>query len=116
MVDLLREFAIFVDKAAQVSELGGLGVLLPCCFDDKWWWRRSPFLMAINNVSVQYNGELLLDIIMLTPCDYALGNPFDIMRIFCSYSQCSHLTKSFDNFSPEGADMLSEGLDAFSFL
>ena len=44
MVDLLREFAIFVDKAAQVSELGGLGVLLPRCFDDKWWWRRSPFL------------------------------------------------------------------------
>ena len=31
-------------KAAQVSELGGLSVLLPCCYDDQWWWRRSPFL------------------------------------------------------------------------
>ena len=53
--------------------------------------------MAINNVSVQYNGGFLPDIILLTRCDgvTALGNPFDIYHeeFFCPYyySQCSHL-------------------------
>ena len=46
--------------------------------------------MAIN-VNVQYNGGLLLDIILLTLRDYTLGNHFDIMKRFCPYSQCSHL-------------------------
>ena len=47
--------------------------------------------MAID-VSVQYNGGLLRDIILLTLCDYGtLGNPLDTMKSSCPYSQCSHL-------------------------
>ena len=45
--------------------------------------------MAIN-VSVQYNGGLLPDIILLTLCDY-IGEPFDTMKSFCPYSLYSHL-------------------------
>ena len=45
--------------------------------------------MAIN-VSVQYNGGLLPDIKLLTLCDF-IGEPFDTMKSFCPYSQCSHL-------------------------
>ena len=56
--------------------------------------------------SVQYNGGLLPDIILLlTQCD-DIGSPFNTMKNFCPYSQCSHL-KPFDN---------SEGLDAFRFF
>ena len=34
----------------------------------------------VINVSVQYNGGLLSDIILLTLCDYStLGNPFNTM-------------------------------------
>ena len=44
-----------------------------------------------------------------------LENPFDnIMKRFCLYSQCSHLTKPLDVFSPEGG--CSEGLDAFRYV
>ena len=58
------------------------------------------------NVSVQYNGGLLPDIILLAtntlnvrnnnnnncrPDVVTLGNPFDTMKRFCLYSQCSHL-------------------------
>ena len=44
------------------------------------------------NVSVQYNGGLLPDIILSTQSDaVTLGNPFDTMKRFCLYSQCSHL-------------------------
>ena len=32
--------------------------------------------MAINIISVQYNGGLLPDIILLTQCYYHKGNPF----------------------------------------
>ena len=46
--------------------------------------------MAIN-VSVQYNGGRLPDIILLSLCVTTLGNPFDTMKNFCPYSQCSHL-------------------------
>ena len=60
VVDLLREFAIFVDKAAQVSELGGLSVLLPRCFDDKWCWRRSPVLRLFLQRPHQESHCLLL--------------------------------------------------------
>ena len=48
---------------------------------NSWLWFWCP-CMAIN-VSVRYNGGLLSDIILLTP--------FDTMKSFCSYSQCSHL-------------------------
>ena len=66
--------------------------------------------MEING-SVQYNGGLLPDIILLTRCGYIGENPFDTMKRFCLYSQCSHLTKHLDIFSPEGR--CSKGLDAF---
>ena len=46
--------------------------------------------MAIN-VSAQYNGGFLPDIIMLTLCDSTLGNPFNTMERFCPYNQFSHL-------------------------
>ena len=46
--------------------------------------------MAINVISVQYNGGLLPDIILLTICHY-IGEPFETMKSFCPYSQCSHL-------------------------
>ena len=42
-----------------------------------------------------------------------LGNPFDTMKSFCLYSQCSHLSLS-DIFPAEGG--CSEGLDAFRFF
>ena len=59
--------------------------------------------MAVN-VSVQDNGGLLSDIILLTRCDYtlSLGNPFDIMQSFCPYIQPMLLHKYFDHFPPEG--------------
>ena len=68
------------------------------------------------NASVQYNGGLLPDIILLTLCDYIGENSFDTMKKrFCPYSQCSHLNiLTIFNFSPEGG--CSEGLDAFRFL
>ena len=42
------------------------------------------------NVSVQYNGGRLPDIILSTRCSY-VGNPFDTMKRFRLYSQCSYL-------------------------
>ena len=39
---------------------------------------------VVTNVSVQYNGGLLPDIILLTPCDC-------IGKSFYPYSQCSDL-------------------------
>ena len=50
--------------------------------------------MAIN-VSVQYNGGLLPDIVLLTRCDYIgklhWGTRLNTMKSFCPDSQCSHL-------------------------
>ena len=43
--------------------------------------------MAINVVSVQYDGGFLLDIDPMLP---TLGNPFNPTS-FCRYNQCSHL-------------------------
>ena len=40
-----------------------------------------PF-MAIN-VSVQYNGGLLPDIILLAQCYYLRGNRLNVMKSFC---------------------------------
>ena len=67
--------------------------------------------MAIN-VSVQYNGVILPDVILWTPCDY-IGEPFHTMKSFCPYSQCSHLY-FFNKFPPRGG--CSEGLDTFKFF
>ena len=62
-----------------------------------------------NNVSVQYNGGLLPDIILLTKCYYHRGTRSNAMKkfVFASYNP----PKRFD-ISPltEGC---SEGLDAF---
>ena len=61
--------------------------------------------------SVTEGFSLILD---CWPNVVTLGNPFDTMERFCLYSQCSHLTKPLDIFSPEGG--CSEGLDAFRFF
>ena len=45
------------------------------------------------NVSVQYNGGLLPDIILLTRCGY-IGESFYTMKRFCLYSKYSHLNIS----------------------
>ena len=55
--------------------------------------------MAIN-VSVQYNGGLLPDIILLTQCYYHRGTRLNAMKRFCICSLLSHLTKRFDIFPP----------------
>ena len=43
------------------------------------------------NVSVQYNGEGFSPILYCRPDVVTSGNPFDTMKRFCLYSQCSHL-------------------------
>ena len=64
------------------------------------------------NVSVQYNGGLLPDIILLTLCDNIVES--------CRYHeeflslQSMFPPKSFDNFPPGGG--CSEGLDEFRFF
>ena len=65
--------------------------------------------MAIN-VSVQYNGGLLFDIILLTRCHYhRSGNPFQ-----CHGDVLSLQPKRFDIFPPVWGDaQKDEGLDAF---
>ena len=55
--------------------------------------------MAINNVSVQYNGGLLPDIILLTQCYYYEGNPFKC-REEVLYLQPMIPPKRFDIFPP----------------
>ena len=42
--------------------------------------------MAINVVSVQYNGGLLPDIVLLTKCYYHRGTRLNAMKRFCIYS------------------------------
>ena len=54
--------------------------------------------MTINNVSVQYNGGLLPDIILLTQCYYHRGNRLNTTKRF--YLQPLILPKRFDIFSP----------------
>ena len=51
------------------------------------------------NVSVQYNGGLLPDIILSTRCSY-IGNPFDTMKRLCLYSRCFHLNLLFGVLGP----------------
>ena len=57
--------------------------------------------MAINNISVQYNGGFLLDIILLTQCYYHRGAHLNAMKRFRPYSQCSHLN-ILTNIPPTG--------------
>ena len=66
--------------------------------------------MAIN-VSVQYNGGLLPDIILLTQCSYREGNPFKCHVLSLQpMVPPKHLT-----LSPLTGGC-SEGLDAFRFF
>ena len=59
--------------------------------------------MAIN-VSVQYSGGLLSDIMLLTQCYFHRGTHLNAMKKFCIiYSLCSHLNVGGG----------SEGLGAF---
>ena len=66
----------------------------------------------VINVSLQVNGGLLPDIILLTRCDH-IGEPSRYHEDSLSL-QPIFTPKSFDIFSPEGG--CSEGLDAFRFF
>ena len=68
--------------------------------------------MAIN-VSAQYNGGLLPDIILLTQCDYHWGTRLNAVKRFCLCSLRSHLNVL--TFFPLTGGC-SEGLDAFIFF
>ena len=68
--------------------------------------------MAIN-VSVQYNGGLLPDIMLLTQCYYHRGTLLNAMKRFCICSLRSHLNVL--TFSPLTGGC-SEGLGAFRFF
>ena len=68
--------------------------------------------MAIN-VSVQYNGGLLPDMILLTQCYYHRGTRLNTMKRFL-FLQPMILPKRFDIFSP--CVGCSEGLDASRFF
>ena len=63
--------------------------------------------MAIN-VSVQYNGGLLPDMILLTQCYYHRGTPLNAMKRFCINLQPIIPPKRFDIFPLTGG--CSEGL------
>ena len=60
--------------------------------------------MAIN-VSVQYNGELLPGIILLTQCNYHKGARLKAIKMFCVCSLRSHLL-SVLTFPPPDWEML----------
>ena len=65
---------------------------LSLLFDDVLFclpFRWCP-CMAIN-VSVQYDGGFLLDIILLTQCYYHRGTRLNAMKRFCIFSYWSHL-------------------------
>ena len=68
------------------------------------------------NVSVQYNGGLLTDIILLTQCSYHRGTRFNTMKKFCIYLQPLISPKRFDIFSSLTGGGCSEGLGAFCFF
>ena len=56
-------------------------------------WTFSPALVYLHAdyVSVQYNGGLVLDIIVFTLSYYYWGTQLDAMKSFCLYSLCFHL-------------------------
>ena len=64
------------------------------------------------NVSVQHNGGLLPDIILLTQCYYHRGTRLNAMKRF--YLQPMMPPKRFDIFSLTAG--CSEGLGAFCFF
>ena len=54
--------------------------------------------MAIN-ASVQNNGGLLPDIILLTRCYYHRETRLNAMKMFCFYSLCSRIAKSCTRYA-----------------
>ena len=50
------------------------------------WW-----LCMVIDISVQYNGGLLPDIILLTQCYFHRGTRLNAMKRFCIYSLCNIL-------------------------
>ena len=72
--------------------------------------------MAINVASVQYNGGLLPDIIiLLTQCCFHRGTRLNAMESFFLYLQPLIPPKRFD-ISPPLSGGCSEGLGAFLFF
>ena len=86
------------------------GVLHCLCFFLLFFWCPC---MAIN-VSVQYNGGLLPDIILLTQRNFHRGTRLNAMKRFCICSLWSHLNVL--TFSPPLTGGCSEGLGAFWFF
>ena len=78
-------------------------------FVEVFWCPR----MAIN-VSVQYNGGLLPDLILLTQCYYHWGTRLNATKRFLSLQPMIPPNKRFD-ISPPCVGC-SEGLDAFRFF
>ena len=67
------------------------------------------------NISVQYNGGLLPDIILLTQCYYQRGTRVNAMERFVSAAYDP--TQRFDNFPPDFYwGMLRRAVDAFNFF
>ena len=81
----------------------------PLCLLSLFWC----LYMAIN-VSVQYNGGLLPDIILWTICYYYRGTRLNAMKRFYLYSLCTHLLNVLTIFPPDWG--CSEGSDAFRFF
>ena len=69
--------------------------------------------MAIN-VSVQYTGGLLPDIILLTQCYYHRGTRLNVMKRFCICSLLSHLNVL--TFFPPDWGMLRKSRCVLIFL
>ena len=67
-----------------------------------------------NNVSVQYNGGLLPDIVLLIQRYYYRGTHLNSTKRFCLCSLGSHLLNVLIFFSLTGG--CSEDLDAFRFF
>ena len=69
--------------------------------------------MAIN-VSVQYDGGFILDIVMLTLCYYHRGTPLNALKRFCLCSPCPHLNVL--TFPPPCLGDAQKVLDALRFF
>ena len=65
------------------------------------------------DVSVQYNGGFLADIILLALCYYHRGTQLNVMKMFCLCSLCTHVNVL--TILPLSGGC-SEGLDAFGFF
>ena len=82
-------------------------IVLQLCFVFVWL-----SLHAAVNVSVQYNGGVLPDIILLTQCYYHRGTSLNAMKRFC-FCSLRFLLNVLTFFPSKGC---SEGLGAFRFF